>query len=877
VSAVQACPPCADYSFLINLKDLLLQTFVANGTWAVFFISCGGEINSLFNDFITYFREHSMATRTKRSLGAVGPVFSFYLSAALCLAISATAWGQKTWTGGGDGASWDQGANWSGGIAPTSSDNVLLDNSAVAGSYTVNLPTGAIFVSINRLTITPDAGNIITLILPSGNTANPGLSVGDATSGTDDIILNNGAVLKNSSGATSGNGVQANSTSSGTVRINNGGTYIHDTLRSASGMAPLLSTVAGTETGVFEYDSPGTGSVAIIASGRTYGSFTLTRTAGAAIYTASGGSALTIRGNFIINSGVTFSSTMTGAINLAGNLINSGAFLPGTGVVGMNGASAQTMSGNAVTFANLTINNTSGVTLLTDETVSNTLTLAGGNVTTGTNKMIIAPGGTVSRTSGHVVGNLQKNFATGSNVTQTFEVGTGSDYTPVDVSIASVSTAGNVTAKSTSGDHADIASSTLDASKSVNRNWTLISDGSLAFTAYEATFNFVNGDLDGGTNTNNLSVGKFDAGTWTYPTVGTRTATSMQATGMTSFSDFQLAEQQACPAANAGADLATTAGVSAKIGANPTASGGTGTLTINWSPSTGLSSTNAANPIAIPGSTTTYTLTVTDQNNCAAIDYVTVRAGNLVNSQIKAVIGPTNLYDPNLNQVRADIAIKNISGVPIYGPLTAVFKTLTPGPPTITIGNADGGDEGLGCYYDYSNLLGSDNVLSHNETSGYKLWIFQEHVTPPVSFRFFADVIGDLDNIPKTVTDQKQPLAFSFEVQTGTVEDHTVSIQAGNGSAIPEAYALQQNHPNPFNPSTTIQFDLPKAGEVTLKIYNSVGQLVRTLVSGDYEAGAHKVIWDAKDDHGTQVASGVYVSVLKAGNFVAQQKLVLMK
>ena len=1017
--------------------------------------------------------------------------FTTILSAALCIAMSTVAWGQKTWTGGDDGTSWSQSSNWSGGTAPINSDNVLLDNSIVAGSYTVNLPTGATTVSINRLTITPDAGNTITLILPSGNTASMGFNVGDATAGTDDIILNNGAVLKNSSGAGSGNGLQANSTSNGTVRINNGGKYIHNTSRSTAGVVPLLSTVSGTETGIFEYDSPGTGSVAISASGRNYGSLILTRTAGAAIYTASGASVLTIRGNFLINTGVTFNSTMTGAMNLAGNLTNNGAFTPGVGAVTMNGTSAQTMSGNAITFTNLTITNAAGVTLSVDETVTSTLML-NRNITTGSNKMIIAAGGMVSRTSGHIVGNLQKNFATGAGVVQTFEVGTGSDYTPVEVTIAQVDITGNVTAKSTSGDHPSIGSSTLDATKSINRYWTLMRDAGLTFTGtYDATFNFVSGDLDAGTNTSNLSVGKLDGGTWSYPTVGARTATSTQATGMTSFSDFQLAEPSvpeidvlgnaisiadgdaspsaaddtdfgsadisvppggidhvftikntgsaalnltgapdkvqisgtnagdfsvtvqptspvaassgtstftvhfdpsatgvrsatisidnddsdenpydfaiqglgtaaaatatvsgnaticagssttltatltgtapwnltwsdghvqngvtASPAtrsvspttttvytltsfsdvngpgtasgsatvtvtpnsvvANAGADLATTAGVSAKIGANPTASGGTGPLTINWSPSTGLSSTTASNPTATPSSTTTYTLTVTDANGCTSADQITVRAGNLVNSLIKSVIGPTNLYDPVLNQVRVDIAIKNISGAPIYGPLSAVFKTLTPGPPTITIPNANGGGEGVGCYYDYSNLLGPDNILSPGETSGYKLWIFQEHVIPPVSIKFFANIVGDLDGIPKTATDN-QPLAFAFDLQKAAVQDDADSKSISNSVEIPKTYAMHQNHPNPFNPSTTIQFDLPEPGNVTLKIYNSVGQLVRTLLSGDYAAGAHKVIWDALNDRGVGVASGVYLAVFKAGEVKQVRRVVLMK
>lgn len=91
------------------------------------------------------------------------------------------------------------------------------------------------------------------------------------------------------------------------------------------------------------------------------------------------------------------------------------------------------------------------------------------------------------------------------------------------------------------------------------------------------------------------------------------------------------------------------------------------------------------------------------------------------------------------------------------------------------------------------------------------------------------------------------------------------------------SYQLEQNYPNPFNPSTTINFALPEAGEVTLTIYNLNGQLVKQLVAGEMQVGRHSVIWDAKDGRGQKVASGVYLYVLKAGSFVSQRKLVLMK
>jgi len=304
------------------------------------------------------------------------------------------------WNGSVD-SNWNTAGNWTGctgGGAPIAADDVLLDNSVALGNYTVNLPTGLITVAINKLTITPGSGNTITVILPSGNTANPGFNVGDGVDATDDIILDNGAILQNSSGASGGNGIQVNGTGNGTARINNGGKYIHNTSRSTAGIVPRLSTAAGTETGIFEYDSPGTGSVAISASGRNYGNLTLTRTAGAATYTASGGSALTVRGNLTINSGVTFNSTMTANLNLAGNWVSDGVYTTSSQTVVFNGSGVQNLTANtAITFYNLTIN--SGVTLV--ETVSADNAAVSGTLT---NNGVIRKAQTVSGTGNKTFG-----------------------------------------------------------------------------------------------------------------------------------------------------------------------------------------------------------------------------------------------------------------------------------------------------------------------------------------------------------------------------------------------------------------------------------------------------------------------------------------
>lgn len=97
------------------------------------------------------------------------------------------------------------------------------------------------------------------------------------------------------------------------------------------------------------------------------------------------------------------------------------------------------------------------------------------------------------------------------------------------------------------------------------------------------------------------------------------------------------------------------------------------------------------------------------------------------------------------------------------------------------------------------------------------------------------------------------------------------------GSSVPDGFSLAQNHPNPFNPSTTINFAVPEAGEVTLSIYNLRGQLIQTLLSGVIEAGQHSVVWDGTDFRGAKVASGVYLYKLTSKEFVATKKLAFTK
>jgi hypothetical protein len=99
-----------------------------------------------------------------------------------------------------------------------------------------------------------------------------------------------------------------------------------------------------------------------------------------------------------------------------------------------------------------------------------------------------------------------------------------------------------------------------------------------------------------------------------------------------------------------------------------------------------------------------------------------------------------------------------------------------------------------------------------------------------------------------------------------------LSVLRNNRTLEIETFSLMQNYPNPFNPITTIEFDLPKTSEVRLKIFNILGEELATLVSDRLSAGSYSYEWDASN-----LASGVYLYRLQAGDYVETRKMVLMR
>ncbi len=120
------------------------------------------------------------------------------------------------------------------------------------------------------------------------------------------------------------------------------------------------------------------------------------------------------------------------------------------------------------------------------------------------------------------------------------------------------------------------------------------------------------------------------------------------------------------------------------------------------------------------------------------------------------------------------------------------------------------------------------------------------------------------------------PDGADFHMRAVIGDTTTVGI-TGVGSQIPTEFSLYQNYPNPFNPTTTIKYGLKENTNVVLKIYNLLGQEVRTLVNARQEAGFKSVVWNGLNNYGNRVASGIYIYQIKAGDFVKARKMILMK
>ena len=95
--------------------------------------------------------------------------------------------------------------------------------------------------------------------------------------------------------------------------------------------------------------------------------------------------------------------------------------------------------------------------------------------------------------------------------------------------------------------------------------------------------------------------------------------------------------------------------------------------------------------------------------------------------------------------------------------------------------------------------------------------------------------------------------------------------------AVPNDFALHPNYPNPFNPSTNIDFDIVKDGHTKIVVYDIMGRQIKNLIGENMKAGYHTIAWNGKNDSGNNVSAGVYLCTLSTSSFTKTIKLLLLK
>ncbi len=172
-----------------------------------------------------------------------------------------------------------------------------------------------------------------------------------------------------------------------------------------------------------------------------------------------------------------------------------------------------------------------------------------------------------------------------------------------------------------------------------------------------------------------------------------------------------------------------------------------------------------------------------------------------------------------------------------------------------------------------SNNGGADWVFVDEVTGMQNSWtesvLRLKHAEIPLTsqmrLRFVACDLGEGGTIEAAIDD------ITFSVLTADIPTDVAS------SNVPATFTVHQNSPNPFNPITSIQYEVPSTGPVSIRVFNVTGQLIRTLVDERVEAGTHSVRWDGRDDVGMSVASGLYYYKVNAGTHESVHKMTLLK
>jgi len=165
-----------------------------------------------------------------------------------------------------------------------------------------------------------------------------------------------------------------------------------------------------------------------------------------------------------------------------------------------------------------------------------------------------------------------------------------------------------------------------------------------------------------------------------------------------------------------------------------------------------------------------------------------------------------------------------------------------------------------------TNNFGFDIERSEKENEFQKIGFVEGNGTTTIAQKYS---FVDENLVPGTYSYRLKQIDFNGAFEYSGMLEVAINV--------PKEFALEQNYPNPFNPQTTIAYELPVATYVVLKIYNVLGEEVKTIVDAEQSPGSKSVVWDGTDNLGGRVGSGIYFYRLTAGDFSRTLKLMLMR
>ena len=182
-----------------------------------------------------------------------------------------------------------------------------------------------------------------------------------------------------------------------------------------------------------------------------------------------------------------------------------------------------------------------------------------------------------------------------------------------------------------------------------------------------------------------------------------------------------------------------------------------------------------------------------------------------------------------------------------------------------------------------SSLVNGIDIYSREKEAGFiRVLMFSMNLDKIASANQLTDVI-DFNITPLTTNADLNPVIMFDNIiiagENGQELDYPESFeyQVSNSDLVPTMTSLSNVYPNPFNPSTTIDYTLSVGSDVSLSIYDMQGRMVRSLVSANQDAGTYNVIWNGLSETGEQSASGIYLVMMEANGNIYQQSITLLK